>query len=263
MVSPVATFLAAWCNCHFEFFLQLLICLPLLTVWIVSYLYLSNRAASWAGKDTVKMDEGQTTFRYRLSILSLGISACFNMKMDLCLHECVHIYADGMSLDKDTEMKHGSWSFIHGMCKKNLKRPYRPYDFQRSPENPGIRGWYKTCRKGLCHTKVLSAWSVIWLLNSHILWLIALSPSIPGRHSFPMRWQRVRRPMACKELVMKAAKEECGTDCLETRDSGCSSNDLALTWCRGPWQRGWPSVVSLYHHHTDMSNDVKFPLYLT
>ena len=36
---------------------------------------------------------------------------------------------------------------------------------------------------------------------------------------------------------------------------GCSSNDLVLTWCRGPWQRGWPSVVSLYHHHTDMSND--------
>lgn len=223
MVSPVATFLAAWCNCHFEFFLQLLICLPLLTVWIVSYLYLSNRAASWAGKDTVKMD-------VRARLLLPAIDYLFYLWAYLPVLTWKWIYVPAWVCthicrwdEPGQRHRNEAWFLVpytYGMCKKNLKRPYRPYDFQRSPENPGIRGWYKTCRKGLCHTKVLSAWSVIWLLNSHIPGLIALSPSIPGRHSFPMRWQRWGDQWLAKNLSWKLQRRNVGLIALEhLRDS--------------------------------------------
>lgn len=122
-----------------------------------------------------------------------------------------------------------AWFLIpyrHRMCKKNLKRPYRPYDFQRSPENPGIREWYKTWRKGVCHIRVLSGWSVIWLLNS----FIALSPSTPGRHSFPIRWQRWGDQWLGKNLSWKLQRRNVEWLLLSICETpGYSSNDLVLT----------------------------------
>lgn len=87
-------------------------------------------------------------------------------------------------------------------------------------------------------------------------------------HSFESKYTRkaqfsnklaaVRRPMTWKELVMKAAKEECGSDCSWAYVRLLATQEMIWfwLWCRGLGQReGWLSVVSLYYHHADTSDD--------
>ena len=145
------------------------------------------------------------------------------------------------------------WNMVpyrHRMCRKNLKGPYRPCDFQRSRENPGIRGWHKTWRKGLCHIRVVSGWNVIWLLNN----FIALSPGISGRHCFPMSWQRWGDKCLGENLSWKLQRRIVGVVALSICETppGYSRNDLVLIVVQ---REGWLSIASLHYHHADISDD--------
>lgn len=176
----------------------------------------------------------------------------------MCLHECVHIYADGMSLDKDTEMKHGSWSLIHTGCAKRIWRDHIDLMIFRGHQRTQVsegdikhverdfvtpRSWVHGVSFGSSTAKYLDSWLWVQVYQEGTVFQWGGS----GEETNGLQ-------RTCHESCKGGMWDWLLLSICET--PGCSSNDLVLTWCRGPWQReGWPSIVSLYHHHAGMSND--------